>query len=109
MRTGRVIGLKDSANEQEEIQDAATAQSRANGLGALAFAEPAALDMRMRDFVVLRRTMWRLSGNFIGLSSADGFPGKDDLEASQVYIFENDGRSRHCNRLVVQVNVRLLE
>jgi hypothetical protein len=86
----RVVGFQDLAYQEKEVQQAALLERRANRDFPFAFAERIALDMRMRNRIVRRRSIGLESMNLVGVSRAEPRPREADLKRTEFHSFQAD-------------------
>ncbi len=88
--TAGVVRLQNLSHEQKEVAQPSLLQRRTNRGLAIPFAQPLALDMRMRYVVVTRGWVGFESDDLIRSLMIEPVPMQHDLKRSQADVFQRD-------------------
>ncbi len=104
-----VVRLQNLSHEQEEVAQPPLLQSGANRGLAISFAQRLALDMRMRDVVLVRGRVRFESDDLIRSLLIEPVPMQHDLKRSQAGVLQRDRIGHDGDRVLFQITVELTE
>ena len=109
IRTARVIGLQNLANEHEEVVNAALLKCPANSQATFSFAEQVVLHMRVRHAAVGFCWAGIQSDNTVGMSGSELRYLERDLETSQLDTVQCDGWSYYRKHSLARIVANLVK